>query len=212
MAQARSLTPKETPPPLNAGDHLTREEFERRWDMHAEIKKAELIEGVVYLEVTVSRRHANPHTRLMTWLGTYVAARPDLEALDNVTVRFEGYNDLQPDGLIRLLQGGDSTVSDDDCVQGPPELVVEVAASSAAYDMHIKKDVYRRNHVAQYLVWQEWEKRLDWWELRDGKYVDLPRDESGVIESKVFPGLRLDVPRLLEGDMQTVLAELQASS
>ncbi len=211
MAQARSLAPRETPPPLNAGDHLTRDEFERRWDMHPEIKKAELIDGVVYLEMVVSARHGEPHGMMSVWLGLYAAARPELQMLPDTTVRFEGENDVQPDLLLRRRDGGTSLISHDRCVEGPPELVIEVAASSAAYDMFIKKDVYRRNGVQEYLVWQEWEKRVDWWELRDGKYVDLPRDDSGSIESRVFPGLRLNVPKLLEGDMQAVLAELQAA-
>ena len=32
-------------PPLNPGDFLSRAEFERRYQVHPEIKKAELIEG-----------------------------------------------------------------------------------------------------------------------------------------------------------------------
>ena len=38
-----------TVPPLNNGDRLTRAEFERIYEAHPEIKKAELIEGVVYM-------------------------------------------------------------------------------------------------------------------------------------------------------------------
>lgn len=37
-------SPTADPPPLNAGDHLSRPEFERRYTAHPEIKKAELIE------------------------------------------------------------------------------------------------------------------------------------------------------------------------
>ena len=36
-------------PPLNAGDRLSRAEFERRYQAHPEITKAELIEGVVHM-------------------------------------------------------------------------------------------------------------------------------------------------------------------
>ena len=35
--------------PLEHGDHLTREEFERRYEAMPHVRKAELIEGVVYM-------------------------------------------------------------------------------------------------------------------------------------------------------------------
>src|SRR6185312_13563827 len=65
--------PPSTPdvPPLQAGDVLSRAEFERRWDRHPEIKKAELIDGMVYLEIAASHKHAQAHGRLMTILGGY---------------------------------------------------------------------------------------------------------------------------------------------
>jgi hypothetical protein len=36
-------------PPLENGDRLTRAEFERRYDAMPNLKKAELIKGIVYL-------------------------------------------------------------------------------------------------------------------------------------------------------------------
>ena len=41
----RAVIPIEIPP-LESGDHLTRHEFERRYQARPDIKKAELIEGV----------------------------------------------------------------------------------------------------------------------------------------------------------------------
>jgi hypothetical protein len=55
-------------PPLRDGDRLTREEFERRWDAMPEVKKAELIEGVVYMPPSVSIDHGEPHFGMITWL------------------------------------------------------------------------------------------------------------------------------------------------
>ena len=197
-------------PPLESGDVLTREEFERRWDLHPEIKKAELIDGQVFVELTVSRRHARPHGRISDWGGTFVASRPELERLADATVRFADGTVAQPDIQIRRVDGGTSTVSEDDCVDGPPELAAEVAVSSASYDLYMKKEAYRRNGVAEYLVWQVYERRLDWFALQDGQYVPLAPDADGVIESRVFPGLKLPVAALLAGEMETVLAAVRA--
>lgn len=43
------LSPGPAVPPLQPGDHLTRDEFERRFDATPGLKHAELIEGVVYM-------------------------------------------------------------------------------------------------------------------------------------------------------------------
>src|SRR5947207_12580439 len=87
-----------TVPPLEPGDHLTRAEFERRYDAMPQVKRAELIEGVVYMPSPVRfRRHGGPHLKLATWLGTYEAHTPGVEAADNSTVRLDLDNEPQPD-------------------------------------------------------------------------------------------------------------------
>ncbi|HVA40131.1 MAG TPA: Uma2 family endonuclease [Candidatus Binataceae bacterium] len=188
---------------------LSRAEFERRWDRHPEIKKAELIDGMVYLEMTVSRKHAAAHGRLLTVLSPYAARTNNVEVLVDGTVRLGG-DDLQPDVALRRIEGGGSRVSADDCVEGPPELCVEVAVSSASYDLHQKKDAYRRGRVPEYLVWQVFEQRIDWWALDGDEYVALEPDangvdDKGIIESRVFPGLRLDIAAMLAGEMSHAL-------
>jgi Uma2 family endonuclease len=199
-------------PPLENGDRLTQREFERRYKAMPQLKKAELIEGVVYMPSPVRASHSRSHADMMAWLGTYRAATPGISLHDNTTVRLDADNEVQPDALLRLeaALGGNSRISDDDYVEGPPELIVEIAGSSASYDLHDKLKVYRRNGVQEYLVWQVFEKRLDWFQLNEeGEYVPLPLDEGGVIHSQRFPGLRLAVALLLAGDLAAVLAELQ---
>jgi Uma2 family endonuclease len=196
--------------PLESGDRLTRDEFERRYTAMPHIKKAELIEGIVYMAFPVRHRsHGKPHAQLMTLLGVYEAATPGVDIGDNVTVRLDADNEPQPDALLRLESGGSSTVSEDDYIEGTPELIVEVAASSAANDLHDKKKVYRRNGVKEYIVWQVLENKLDWFVLENGEYILLEADVNGVIKSVFFPGLWLDVMALLAGDIAKVLAILQ---
>lgn len=197
-------------PPLESGDRLARDEFERRYNTMPHVKKAELIEGAVYMPTPVKVKHGKPHGQVITWLGTYSAATPGVEAYDNTTVRLDLDNEVQPDALLRLepAAGGHSHISPDDYVEGAPELIVEIASSSAAIDLHTKLNVYRRNGVLEYLVWQVYDRRVDWFELHEGAYRPLAPDEAGVLHSRVFPGLRLAVQELLAGDMAKVLAEL----
>ncbi|MBD2328007.1 Uma2 family endonuclease [Alkalinema sp. FACHB-956] len=199
-------------PPLENGDRLTRLEFERRYNAMPEVKKAELIEGVVYMASPLRfRPHAEPHGRLITWLGVYQAATPQVEMGIEPTVRLDIDNEPQPDGVLRISQasGGRSVLGDDGYLEGAPELVAEIAASSVSIDLGDKKRAYRRNGIQEYIVWQVFDQKIDWFILENGDYVALQPNPQGVICSQVFPGLWLEVPAMLQGNMQQVLATLQ---
>lgn len=199
-------------PPLENGDRLTRCEFERRYALRPDLKKAQLIEGIVYMPSPVSLVHAEAHSAIQSVLGVYAAFTTGVRAADNATVRLDLDNEPQPDILLRIAPaaGGRSRVSDDDYIEGPPELVVEIAASSTSIDLHAKLRAYRRNGVQEYVVWQTRNRRIDWFELADGDYRPLPADDAGVVRSRVFPGLRLAVGALLNGDLAGALRVLQA--
>ncbi|MBI2928525.1 MAG: Uma2 family endonuclease [Verrucomicrobia bacterium] len=195
-------------PRLENGDRLTRAEFERRYEAMPHINKAELIEGVVYMPSPVRiKKHAGPQSDLVAWLRFYAAHTPSVETGDNATVRLDLDNEPQPDVVLRILPeaGGQTTDSEDDYIEGAPELAAEVAAGTASYDLHQKKNAYRRNGVREYVVWLTEEARLHWWELRNEQYVPLEPDAAGLLKSRVFPGLWLDVPALLRRDFARVL-------
>ncbi|MEB3211900.1 MAG: Uma2 family endonuclease [Leptolyngbyaceae bacterium] len=197
---------------LENGDHLTRSEFERRYAATPEVTKAELIEGVVYVASPVRvKKHGQPHSAVMTWLGVFEANTPGVMVCDNTTVRLDADNEPQPDALLRLEEesGGQSRISEDDYIEGAPELIVEIASSSASYDLHEKLRVYRRNQVQEYLVWLVQEKEFRWYVLQEGEYVLQAPEAAGVLRSRMFPGLHLAVNALLAGDMKHVLAVLQ---
>lgn len=198
-------------PPLESGDRLTRKEFERRYEAMPEVNKAELIEGIVYMGSPVRiRSHSKPHGMILAWLGTYVAATPGTDFGDNGSIRLDLDNEPQPDAYLRLDSGARSQIDADDYLVGAPELIAEIAASSASLDLGAKRNAYRRNGVQEYLVWRVLEDALDWWELIDGEYVPLQPNAASVIESKAFPGLRLAVASLLAGDLKAVLDQLQS--
>jgi Uma2 family endonuclease len=201
-----------TIPPLENGDMLSRGEFERRYTTMPHLKKAELIEGIVYMASPLRfEPHAEPHANLMIWLGTYKIVTPGVRLGDNPTVRLDLDNEPQPDAVLFIdaEYGGQTHLSDDGYIEGAPELVVEIAASTASIDLRDKKRVYRRNGVKEYLVWQTLDRRLDWFFWQDGEYVSLTPDRDGIICSRIFPGLWLSVPAMLNQDMLQVLATLQ---
>ncbi len=211
----QNSTPTHSPsyiPPLESGDRLTLPEFERRYNAMPNLKKAELIEGVVYVSSPLRfEPHAEPHANLMIWLGNYKVATPGVRLGDNPTVRLDLDNEPQPDAilLIDTACGGQSHLGGDGYVEGAPELVAEVAASSATKDLYDKKRAYRRNGILEYIVWQVFEQTVSWFSLQDGEYVTLTPNASGIIQSQIFPGLWLDVSALVSDNMQQVLAVLQ---
>lgn len=203
----------ESVPPLKHGERLTREEFERRYEAMPHLKKAELIEGIVYMPSPVRIDfHGRPHAQIMAWLGAYWIATPGVDLADNTTVYLDSNNEHQPDALLRIepAQGGRSRIIDEGYVEGAPELIVEIAGTSADYDLQEKLEVYRRCGVQEYIVWQTQDGRLDWFQLVNEEYVVLVPNAEEVIESQVFPGLRLAVVALIEGDRAKVSSELQA--
>ncbi|MEH2062835.1 MAG: Uma2 family endonuclease [Nostoc sp.] len=203
-----------TIPPLENGDKLTRYEFEPRYSATPNLKKAELIEGIAYIMPAAGRfrSHGQPHGWIIGWLGTYEAATSGVALGVEPTVRLDLDNEPQPDVvlLIEPEAGGQTRLSEDDYIEGAPELVVEIAASSAAIDLHGKKQAYRRNGVKEYIVWQVLDQKLTWFSLEQGEYLELVPDNEGVLRSRVFPGLWLAVTELLAGNMQGVLKVLQA--
>jgi Uma2 family endonuclease len=209
MVSQHSPIPTLSVPPLESGDRLSRAEFERRYAAAPRPFKAELIEGVVYVGSPVRNSHGVPHADLITWMGVYRSATPGVKGSSNATTRLDLDNEPQPDALLRIEVGGSSRLSADGYIEGAPELVAEIATSSAAIDLGAKKAAYRRNGVQEYLVWQTFDNQLSWFRLINEVYVLVEPDSQGIIQSSVFPGLWLNVPALLAGAMIDVLNSLQ---
>jgi hypothetical protein len=199
-------------PPLENGDHLTRDEFERRYDAMPHLKKAELIDGVVYMASPVRvEQHGGPHFDLTTWLGMYRALTPGVRGGDNSTLRLELDNEPQPDALLYIepAHGGQAQIDADGYIVGGPELVAEVAAGSASIDLHSKFQTYLQNNVREYVVWRVFDGAVDWFIRTNGDFTPLPLI-SGLYHSLVFPGLWLDPDALLRFDVLRVVQVVQA--
>lgn len=199
-----------TVPPLESGDRLSRAEFERRYAAMPDTK-AELIEGVVYVASPVRlSSHGRPHSQMMAWISPYWLTTPGVDVGIDSTVRLDSGNEPQPDILMRLEPGygGKSRLTADDYVEGSPELVIEIAASTATFDLYDKKTAYGRNGVQEYIVWQVFDRRIDWFYWHGGDYTNLQPAEDGLCRSQVFPGLWLDREAMVQGNLAQVVARL----
>ena len=115
-------------PPLRDGDHLTRDEFMRRWDAMPDLKWAELIDGVVYMPSPISMIHCDYHMRMSVWLGHYATVTPECLPLSAGTWLMSKDSAPQPDLALCILpeHGGQSGEEGAYCA-GAPELIVEVS-------------------------------------------------------------------------------------
>lgn len=196
---------------LENGDRLSRDEFERRYAVMPEACKAELIEGMVYMAAALRfKSHGLPHSHLNSWITNYTAYTPGTLVADAPSVRLNNNNEPQPD-IILILDpdlGGQTRITEDDYIEGAPELIAEISASTVSIDLGAKKTAYERNGVQEYLVWRVLDQELDWFVLQAGHYVLLHSDTDGITRSRIFPGLWLDTSALLNGNLQQVLTTL----
>jgi Uma2 family endonuclease len=193
-----------TPALLN-GDHLSVPEFERRYSAMLGDEKAELIEGIVVMSPPISATHGQANNLLGMLLGRYAAATPGVSCATNASVRLDGGNEYQPDVLLWIDRGplSNTKTAPDGLLEGRPELVAEISLSSQTYDLHEKKEVYSRNSIPEYIVWDlsEDSQKFHWFRLENGEYVSVGSSQGGRLfhSSVVFPGLWLDWISLCSG-------------
>ena len=202
-------SPARTRPPLHSGDRLNRAAFHAIYRERDDLVKAELVQGVVYLPSPAGfEGHAKPQALIGLWLGGYAARHDELDSGVEATVLLDGDTEVQPDGLLfRRGAAGTATISREDFIEGAPELIVEVASSSASYDLHDKKEAYRAAGVGEYVVWDTHATVIHWFVLEDSEYRKL-ESTDGVFESVQFRGLRLDTRAALDGDRRRLLQAL----
>jgi Uma2 family endonuclease len=204
-----AVPPRRPPVELYSGDRMSREEFHRLYETAPEDFKAELIGGTVFVASPLKLAHGEPHLLLGVSLVAYVSRTPGVQASDNTTVILAEDAEPQPDLLLRILPeyGGQSSTTTDEYVKGPPELVIEVAHSSQAVDLHDKKDDYARHGVREYFVVSVREQQLRWFDLNVGE--ELQPDATGIYRIRGFPGLWINGPALLAHDYASLMKTLE---
>ena len=123
--------------------------------------------------------HVEQHSDIVGWLYTYKAVHGQVRLSTDGTVFLDAETEVQPDACLWQPGPGGPRLTENHYLEGAPQFVVEVAASSANYDLHEKKEAYRRNGVREYVVWRVIDRAIDWFELRDGAYVLREPDEAG---------------------------------
>ncbi len=202
----RRVHEQDSPVLLRTGDRMTRKEFHRAYSQMPENYRAELIGGIVFEPSPLGYAHGENDVRLSFLLEMYSMHTPGTGVAGNVTVILGEEDEVQPDLILRITEelGGQSHLTGKKkYVKDAPELVAEVAHSSRAIDLHLKKERYALAGVLEYIVICLDPKRLYWFDLRRRK--ELTADADGVFRSVVFPGLWIHGDDLLNGQREATL-------
>jgi hypothetical protein len=194
---------------LQSGDRMTQAEFHRRYEAYPDNVKAELIGGIVYMASPLSRPHGVYHPELGGAFWVYKSGTPGIELLDNATTILGEWSEPQPDLALRILTeyGGQSRVTDDDYVAGPPELAAEISYSTHGLDLNEKLLDYKQAGVLEYVVLCIEDQEPHWLNLKSGRA--LKPDSRGIYRSRVYPGLWINAPALLDLDSARILSTVQ---
>jgi Uma2 family endonuclease len=171
--------------------------------------RAELIGGTVYVASPLKIRHGRPHVALATVFGLYEGNTGGVETGDSVSVFLGEESEPQPDLYLRILPefGGQSRTSTDGYVEGPPELVAEIAYATYSLDLNAKRSDYKRHGIREYLVANVKDAKLVWLDLAND--VEIGLDADGIARPREFPGLWIDSNALFRCDYHRLTEVLQ---
>ena len=197
-----------SPPLLYEGQRLTQPEFHRRYEAMPDVR-AELIGGRVYMASPMKSPHGLACGELYIVIRFYSLRTPGTMPGNGSTVILGPAGEPEPDVHLRLLPecGGASRITPEQYLEGPPDLVVEVADTTAGKDLDPKRRDYADHGVREYLVLLLAEHRLRAFDLATGRARRVGSD--GVYRSRVFPGLWLDPAAILAADTARSLEVLE---
>jgi Uma2 family endonuclease len=199
-------------PLLYPGDHLTQEEFHRRYEAYPDDTRFELIGGIVYMMAPAGFEHGSSEFHTCGILYWYAAKTPGVVGVSGATVLLGEHSEPEPDAALLIMPeyGGQTTlkrVKNKHYIQGPPELVLEVSHSTVGIDLHAKREDYRVAGVLEYVVVCLEERAVRWFDLPSD--AELKLDRQGVLNSRVFPGLWIHTKALLARDLPRLSATLE---
>ena len=119
----------------------------------------EIIGGKKIMAPAANPTHGSIIGRLYMFIGTYLDAKN------------AGYVFVDDVDVCVILKEREQIINWRGDIYGAPDMVVEILSySTRKRDITIKKDIYEANGVREYWIVDPWNKSIDVYLLRDGKY------------------------------------------
>jgi len=213
---SRTLKPRKRDergiPLLNPGDRLSQPEFHRRYETYPDDTRFELIGGIVYMMAPAGFEHGRSGYDLTGILWAYERATPGVVGATGPTVILGESSEPEPDLVLMIApdHGGRTRlkqINHKHYIEGPPELIVEVAHSTITFDLNAKRKDYQRGGVHEYIVLCLPQPSVKWFDLQQDDELSI--GEDGVLRSIAFPGLWIDAPALRDRNPDRLMKTLQ---
>jgi Uma2 family endonuclease len=188
-------------PRLITGTKFDLDDFLALCEEVAYQQRAELIDGIVFVPDALWSDHIDLESSVTVCMGQYADVTPGCQSGRNATCVMLAQSP-RPDLYLRIGEeyGGNSRLNRG-VLEGAPELVAEICATSTEIDFGPKLELYMRAGVREYITFETLPpRRIVWRILVDGIYHQILPDASGIIRSHCFPGLWLDTEALWAGD------------
>jgi Uma2 family endonuclease len=183
--------------PRSAGIRLTPAEFDRATGVRG--WRYELINGVLVVSPTPSRKERDPNDELGYWLRQYRAGHPQGSALD-LTLPEEEIETRQGQDRRRVDRAIWAGLGRDPEEGEAPTILVEFVSAGKVNqerDYVIKRAEFREVGVRQYWVIDRFKRTLTVYTFGGEKDEEQVIPEGETYESPLLPGFVLDVKRLL---------------
>lgn len=172
--------------------------YQRMADELTEDVLAEIINNELYISLTPNTEHQRVSRKLERILIDFVEQRQLGEIFDApFDVILDKNNVVQPD--ILYISNENAKVVTKKCVEGTPDLVIEIISPSSYYrDQVEKKDLYERFGVKEYWIVDPANQVIEIFALEKGKYQLLAFiAEEGAVQSKLLEGLEINIKDII---------------
>lgn len=133
-----------------------------------EERREEIINGKVVMMASPTLNHNFVAGAIYRIFGNYLDNRPCTPFSDNTKVILSDKECYIPDMMVVC----DPSKFGKNCINGAPDLVVEVLSpKTARNDRGFKKDAYERHGVREYWIVSPAERTIEQYVLRDGRFA-----------------------------------------